>query len=345
MSPDIVVKGFGPRHYAYIDAIRGWAFFAVLVFHAALCVGHFGGISLLQQGGYGVQLFFIASSVTLCNSMASRRTQDRFPVTFFYLRRLFRIAPLYWCALAFYLAWPGALPFGTPQSRYPVLTALFIQGWHPNPLLYNGVPGGWSIAVEMTFYAIFPLLFVLLNSIKRSTVALFAAIIYMSLLETSGVVERLFPGVPTVVAEFFKVHWFPHQLPVFVVGIFTYHVLKDESVKAWTASRFFSNSLLLFCSMMLLSFFYGHSFFIPTYFIVVLALAGTVVALSSNPVWFVNPAPDARVQCRKPRAEHTGIREAGGSGVTDYGGPRDDHATFDRESRDRSRATGDSFDG
>jgi hypothetical protein len=36
------------------------------------------------------------------------------------------------------------------HTSYFVLTALFLHGW--NPYTFNSiVPGGWSIAVEMTF--------------------------------------------------------------------------------------------------------------------------------------------------------------------------------------------------
>ena len=43
-------------------------------------------------GHLGVQLFFLASAFMLCHSMASRGDVD---LTKFYLRRFFRIAPLY----------------------------------------------------------------------------------------------------------------------------------------------------------------------------------------------------------------------------------------------------------
>ena len=39
-----------------------------------------------------------------------------------------------------------------------LLTALFLHGWHPETI-NTVVPGGWSIAVEMSFYLFVPLLF------------------------------------------------------------------------------------------------------------------------------------------------------------------------------------------
>ena len=75
-----------PHHFAYIDAVRGLAFLGVLSVHCAAACGRFPFSDLAGQGGYGVQFFFLASAITLCNSMASRR-EGRFELANFYLRR------------------------------------------------------------------------------------------------------------------------------------------------------------------------------------------------------------------------------------------------------------------
>jgi peptidoglycan/LPS O-acetylase OafA/YrhL len=115
-----------PTHYAYIDAIRGIAFLSVLVSHGAISVGHFYATNLLSQGVFGVQLFFLASAITLCHSMHERQKVDKFPVFYFYLRRLFRIAPLFWIALAFYWIFPQVMPTYWLSQRAPSGTPLRI---------------------------------------------------------------------------------------------------------------------------------------------------------------------------------------------------------------------------
>lgn len=107
-------------------------------------------------GQMGVQLFFVASAYTLCRSMAARPSE---PVRNFYIRRFFRIAPLYYCGIFFYAV--AAYVFGdsSPYSAQNVLAnVLFVHGLIPSA---NNtiVPGGWSIATEMMFYAVFPWLF------------------------------------------------------------------------------------------------------------------------------------------------------------------------------------------
>jgi peptidoglycan/LPS O-acetylase OafA/YrhL len=305
-GPGQTPKNPEPNHFAYIDAVRGLAFLAVLTLHAALSVGDFPGKDLLR-GAYGVQLFFLASAITLCYSMSARRQVDKFPVFYFYLRRLFRIAPLFWFAMVFYWTFPGVMPaFWLSQwapsgvhASYFVLTALFLHGWHP--YTFNSiVPGGWSIAVEMTFYVFFPLIFLLLNSLKKAAVAVLVSILYGKLwyhvdsIHTNTLFDQLhhhfFPGIHGHIWDFYAGFWFPSQLPVFLIGFFAYHLLKNDSIKALAKTRFWAACLFCFCGMVLVSLFRGYSGFIPTPFLIVLSLAGIIIAMSGAALrWLVNP--------------------------------------------------------
>lgn len=67
----------------FIEAARGYAIMLVLAVHA---VGY-------QAGAMGVQLFYIISAYTLYRSLMYRNEQH---YLWFYIRRFFRIAPLYY---------------------------------------------------------------------------------------------------------------------------------------------------------------------------------------------------------------------------------------------------------
>jgi peptidoglycan/LPS O-acetylase OafA/YrhL len=105
--------------------------------------------------------------------MNRRNENEKHPKFNFFIRRFFRIAPLYYIGILYYLWQDG---FG---SRYwlsdqeLVTTAnilsniFFVHGF--NPYWMNSVvPGGWSIAVEMLFYCIAPLLFVKIKNVSLS---------------------------------------------------------------------------------------------------------------------------------------------------------------------------------
>src|ERR1700733_7252186 len=107
-----------PERFAYIDAVRGLAFLAVLCAHIAMSVNVPGRV-ILMGGMFGVQLFFLASAITLCYSMDARSKVEARPVLSFYLRRLFRIAPLFWLAMLFYWLFPNVMPAFWVGERVP----------------------------------------------------------------------------------------------------------------------------------------------------------------------------------------------------------------------------------
>jgi peptidoglycan/LPS O-acetylase OafA/YrhL len=289
-----------PRHYAYIDALRGLAFLCVMATHCTLPVGPFGARPYFVEGSYGVELFFLVSALTLSSSMEARRKTERFPLASFYLRRLFRIAPLFWLAIWFYWQFPNIMPAfwqeywapGGVQGFYYPLTALFLHGWHP--LTFNSiVPGGWSIAVEMTFYAIFPFLFRRLNSLRKSVLAVLASLPITYLLFNfaySPLRYRVFPEIPQELWNGFINLFFPSQLPVFLIGMAIYRFLQKTSVREILAERFWARSLACFSIMLCAGFLvHGVSAFVTSYLLIVMCIAVFVVSVSSNAQkWLVN---------------------------------------------------------
>ena len=87
---------------------------------------------------------------------------DSSAIRSFYIRRAFRIVPLFWVAILFYLLITKGegfklwAPDGVSTGDV-VLTFLFLH-WSSVTAFNSVVPGGWSIAVEMQFYLLFPLL-------------------------------------------------------------------------------------------------------------------------------------------------------------------------------------------
>ncbi|HWV80394.1 MAG TPA: acyltransferase [Hyphomicrobiaceae bacterium] len=181
------MHGHTPKHHAYVDALRGWAIFAVLIVHTSQ---HVPGIEarafwIAEEGARGVQLFFVASALTL---MLSWRSRDDGALPF-YIRRFFRIAPMFWLAIVGYYLLRGAdRGFWAPGGLtwwHISLTAAFLHGWHPATIT-SVVPGGWSIAVEMTFYAIFPLLIVWCSTLQKACLAFVISLALLPLMNYLG---------------------------------------------------------------------------------------------------------------------------------------------------------------
>lgn len=94
------------------------------------------------------------------------------------------------------------------------------------------MPGGWSIAVEMTFYAVFPALAFWIVSWRRVAIAFVLSILFMMICNHFG--RLAFFGESDLLVSNFLYFWFFNQAPVFVIGIAVFFALRDfhPSIKA-----------------------------------------------------------------------------------------------------------------
>jgi peptidoglycan/LPS O-acetylase OafA/YrhL len=220
--------------FAYIDALRGYAILGVISVHSSqLFPSLEWSLRLVaDQGARGVQLFFTVSALTLMMSWQGRADG----VLPFWTRRVFRIGPMFWLALAYYLILVGwfhvGLRYWGPTEiswRGALTSAALIHGFHPGTI-DSIVPGGWSIADEMEFYALFPLLVLTIRSWRAAGVALITSTALVVAL--TPFMTRILPALlptesMTLLADFGEL--FPFQLPAFLVGILVFHLLRTFS--------------------------------------------------------------------------------------------------------------------
>jgi len=215
-----------PPKLDYVDSLRGVAVIMVVVFHSSQHVFGLGPFVyfVLEFLKYGVQLFFLLSAFTLCLSMTERHDG---PLNF-YIRRFFRIAPLYYFAILFYwlIGWAH-----WPLESY-FYNVLFIHGLIPSA--NNGiVPGGWSIGTEMLFYLVFPLIFTFYGRIGERK--LYYAIPISGLLITSICIYVLKLNQGHL-AQFWYYNII-NQFPIFLLGASLFfsriNVSNAYSLLAW----------------------------------------------------------------------------------------------------------------
>jgi peptidoglycan/LPS O-acetylase OafA/YrhL len=223
------------NRYQFIDALRGMAFLGVLCCHISTKVDNIPGpiFRIVNHLSCGVQLFFIVSALTLFLSFDARKSSEARPLLNFYLRRFFRIAPLFYAAAIFYLAaFPGhRFDPNMPEEITPgsvISTLTFTHGLCPS-WINQVVPGGWSISVEMSFYLIVPFLYRGLKSIGRTLKALVAAEVF-ALLVTFVIKNSNYYYIikNKSLMNAFTSFYFPRQFPIFLLGIVLYFLIKDK---------------------------------------------------------------------------------------------------------------------
>lgn len=205
----------------FIDALRGIAASYVALFHLQYITFPNARapdwLKPFADGGMsGVSLFFIVSAFTLCLSADARRSEPS-PVLSYYLRRLFRIAPLYYVWLAI-SCFRDYTMLNSIHPHAEVLSNIFFV-FNFNSSTVNGIPwAGWTIGVEMAFYVVFPAIFTIINSLKRSLVLL---------LVTTAIGLLWRHHFPDDQNSTFGTSGFLSRLPIFVLGVTVYHVYRE----------------------------------------------------------------------------------------------------------------------
>ncbi len=179
-----------------IDALRGIAILAVLIYHCVLefNTGGDGWLGTFSSnpfnfffphhlGNFGVSLFFVISGFCIhrSNALWVRRHPQASTATQWkqYARcRFLRIAPLYFLALiAFYIAQSPA-PFSPNELIDLAIHAALIQTLIEGHLAHIN-PSFWTLAVEVQLYALYPLLW---HAIQRwGAVSVVSATLMVSL--------------------------------------------------------------------------------------------------------------------------------------------------------------------
>ena len=216
----------------FVDQLRGFAVLGVLLVH----VGYWfpqARVSnsplfnaIIESGARGVQLFFIASAFTIYLSYSIRKQKEENTVYNFFVRRFFRIAPLYYTSILLYGYVFTYVRSGSPVSITNLFTSLaFINSLFPK-YINDLVPGGWSISIEMIFYLFVPILHKKVNNLSKALLFLNATLILRFFINKMTIKFLGNYGADTVSNYLF--FYLPNQLPLFALGIVLYFIYKGE---------------------------------------------------------------------------------------------------------------------
>ena len=181
------MKNIELKKYQYIDILRGYAIIMVLFVHYALdysmlCNSYL--YNFLVLGQYGVVLFFMVSAYTLARSLEYRKDKcENYIYQKYFIRRFFRIAPLYYLLLLFSYIFLQGIGVNELTKVDISLVNLLIHFFFLDQIsvLYiNNIIGvEWTVAVEYSFYILLP--FIVFQS-NKFLFRLFVFSIFLSMI-------------------------------------------------------------------------------------------------------------------------------------------------------------------
>ena len=154
------------KRLGFLDVSRGLAILGVILVHTSQYseFHYFISNEFASLGRFGVQLFFVISGYTISMSYSKISAKGLKKVIVFYIRRFFRIIPLF-LILSIYYSYKENINYSLVINPLAGLNQKYI----------NVVSGAWSIWNEIYFYLLFPLYVV----IRRSKLAFHSFAILM----------------------------------------------------------------------------------------------------------------------------------------------------------------------
>jgi peptidoglycan/LPS O-acetylase OafA/YrhL len=188
----------GQRYFPVLDGVRALSIFGVVSFHASQRL-HW------LNGHQGVTFFFVLSGYLITTLLLrEEQARGRVSVPGFYIRRTFRILPLYYLTLAIYCALLLGLKIQPERVEFFRRALPYYAFYFPEYVHLNG--GGpfshsWSLGIEEKFYAVWPVLgFALLRGWAGRMVLLVVLIgLILSLPHSLDWTKFIRPYIPIVV--------------------------------------------------------------------------------------------------------------------------------------------------
>jgi peptidoglycan/LPS O-acetylase OafA/YrhL len=159
-----------------LQSLRGLAAVMIIFYHmvelSRVKIPH--GLSFISTHfGVGVPLFFALSGFVLSLGYSDKLSSGGInQIRNFYIKRFFRIAPLFYFVLISFRIFGAFFVWGFHDSYKSIFLNLsFLFGLYPGSH-ESLVMGGWSIGVEMLFYLIFPILITFIFNIWAALICL-----------------------------------------------------------------------------------------------------------------------------------------------------------------------------
>jgi peptidoglycan/LPS O-acetylase OafA/YrhL len=198
---------------AFLDSLRAIAALLVFLVHSAAPMLRQGGELLrVDLAMNGVTIFFVVSAFSLCLSLAREGERGEIRWGAYFIRRFFRIAPLYYAVLLL-----GTAHYVETGKGLSLLMHLTFANVFATQYANDLISVEWTIVVEWGFYLALPVLFV----VSRRPVALLCLAIFSFVLWARF--YRIVVGLGGSISLWSPT--FPAHLYAFVAGMAAFWVV------------------------------------------------------------------------------------------------------------------------
>ena len=175
MSSPASMPATASRHMPALDGIRALAATLIVFYHA--------GLPGLPGGYLAVDVFFVLSGFLITRILLGSLARERFSYRQFCQRRLYRLWPALLVFLTAYLVTAPLLFDHSPFSKHlrdVLVTAGYVVNYasvlsEPTAMLGHV----WTLAVEMQFYLLWPLVVMLLVRLPRRLALLVLVMLFV----------------------------------------------------------------------------------------------------------------------------------------------------------------------
>ncbi len=246
-----------------LDHLRALAILLVLVFHYQLKLFHPTWTEWFMQIGWtGVDLFFVLSGFLISSQLFGEiKNEGRISLKAFFIKRFFRILPIYFFVVAVYFLFPLLREKEALPQLWKFLT--FTQNFGLDTKHFGTFSHAWSLCVEEHFYLLFPLLLIFLISknLFAKSYWILIALFFLGIVFRMYIWNIYYPS--NVVFNSSKSYWAEHiyyptynRLDGLLVGV-SIAAVYQFSPKLWQRiSNFGNHFIIISIALLTLIYFY-----------------------------------------------------------------------------------------
>lgn len=213
-----------------LDSMRGLAALAVVATHVAFWTGtysfEFFGTAVARLD-LGVAVFFVLSGFLLSRPFLSSGAGPR--LANYYWKRALRVLPAYWIVAVIAVAILAENRGTTLLGWVRVLT---LSDLYTEDRLPAGITQMWSLATEVAFYALLPLIMVLWRSVTRGDRLRWGIHVMVGLSAAVTVLWVTFSDDLFGDSAVLRLQWLPATVVWFALGIALAHVHQEARAAA-----------------------------------------------------------------------------------------------------------------